>query len=331
MAPRLGDPRVAGREHVEQADQVEPAPCSALLTGRPPDDAEQPVEGLLDPAVGQVEVGDLDLRVHVVGALGRVTPRLRPGRRTVHPPEAGRPGPGPDLATGSSGMVSEHPLEGGRRAVEVAAFHGLLRGLDQPRVLVTARPSAASCRGSAPGPAAPGPPAAPPASVPPASAADGIPSCWAPASAGPSPWRTCASGARRGTPGTHLARDHGHHDRDALHLERARSAAGSRRRPPWRAPSDRSPPQRAFPESGLELLARTAPLGPQIHDNRDRARALDARRSRRWPRSRRTRGRVRRRARPARLPGTPAGRAARRPAAHRGRRRRKARNPAAAA
>src|SRR5689334_2879914 len=106
--PRLGDPGVPGREDVEQADQVPPGLVPVLARG-PPDDAEQPVEGVVDAAVGQVEVGDLALRFHIVGAAGRGPPRggLIVG---VHPPEQIDLG----QALGGyrvAGIGLEHPLE----------------------------------------------------------------------------------------------------------------------------------------------------------------------------------------------------------------------------
>ena len=47
--PGPGHPRVPGREHLEQVDQVHPG-LVPVLAGGPPDRAEQPVEPLLDPA-----------------------------------------------------------------------------------------------------------------------------------------------------------------------------------------------------------------------------------------------------------------------------------------
>ncbi len=48
----------------------------ALLARRPPHHAEQSVEGLLDPAGRQVDVGYPDLRLDVTGAFGCVPARL---------------------------------------------------------------------------------------------------------------------------------------------------------------------------------------------------------------------------------------------------------------
>ena len=60
-------PVVAGREDLEQLDQVDARLVTGIARG-PLDHAEQAVEGLLGPAGGDLDVGDQDLRLGVVGA-----------------------------------------------------------------------------------------------------------------------------------------------------------------------------------------------------------------------------------------------------------------------
>jgi hypothetical protein len=73
----------AGRCRTGRSDGADLVP---VLTAHPPDDAEQAVEDVLDPAGGWVEIGDLALCVHIVRAAYRRVPRcgLVVG---VHPPK----------------------------------------------------------------------------------------------------------------------------------------------------------------------------------------------------------------------------------------------------
>src|SRR5262249_34266264 len=123
-AAGLGDPRVAGREHLEQPDQVQPD-LVPVLAGGAPDNAEQPVERLFGVAQGHLDVRNADLGVRV-GGVGR---RVPAGLGLVvggHPPEQvylGQAHRGHRVA----GLPRQQPLEGAGRGVEITSFHGLLR------------------------------------------------------------------------------------------------------------------------------------------------------------------------------------------------------------
>ena len=87
----LENPRVGVADRGEQAQQVL-ARLIAVLVRRPADELDQPVEGVIDVAAEQVEVGDEGLGVDVVGPGGRVGTR---GVEIHVPGSAAGPWPSP--------------------------------------------------------------------------------------------------------------------------------------------------------------------------------------------------------------------------------------------
>src|SRR5215469_4020481 len=66
--PGLADPRVPGREGLEQPEQVQPGLVPLLARG-PPDHAEEPLESVLDLTRGHVDVGHPALRLGIIGVV----------------------------------------------------------------------------------------------------------------------------------------------------------------------------------------------------------------------------------------------------------------------
>ena len=253
------------REDLEQAEQVPPGLVPILARGAP-DDVEQPVEAGLDPAHGQVDVGHPGLRVHVVGVVGRRPAGRWPGRRSSTR-RISSTWPQAHGGHRVAGVGRQHLLERGRRGVQVAALHGLL-GLGERRVAQRGRPGPSMAERLRAGPAGPS------ARRPAAGAAAASPSCSATCMTWPSHSLTCGSGMAPRKPSatwpatTATTMGMLCTCRAALSCGLASTSTLARTQAP-------SASAASFSRIGAELLARPAPLGPQVHDDRDGPRPGD--------------------------------------------------------
>jgi len=124
-ATRLGNPRVGGSDHGEELNQASPD-AFTLVSRQAADQLDQPTEAVVDVAAADIEVGNEELGVDVVGAFGGRGPSRG---------EVGAAGAGHEANTSQSlgdlvvaRMVGLEPLLLGDGGGEVAFAEGLVSG-----------------------------------------------------------------------------------------------------------------------------------------------------------------------------------------------------------
>ena len=255
--PCRGHPRVVRRRSPRTAPAVAAEPRSRSSPGGAPHRVHQAPEGVLDMTADQVQVGRGDLCLHVRRTVGRRL-RARPAGRGPAPGAAVRPAPGPAWPRRCPGRRTARSvrLDG---AAEVAAVQRVVR-----------RRPAAGRRGSAG-----------------AGASSDCRSARVDREAGDAEallgdrdqlvedLADLGLGRRRPGRAASPGRRPPRRPRECPGRRTAGRAAGWRRRRSWRARMRPAYSSASRSSTGLSCLHGSAPLGPEVDDDRDLGGALE--------------------------------------------------------
>ena len=212
---------------------------------------DEPVERLVHPALDHLDVGDAGLGRGIGGPVGGVLARLLrvDGLDAALQLDQGQPAAWRGCRRALALRIRLNALAAASRSPRCSASSASTRTGSLRRLLRLA------VRGDS------------------STAPSGIKPCSRSASnSWSSIWRTCGSGAAPLRHGHHLAGDDGGDERDALDahaaelLRRARGLASTSTLASTQRPADSFA---SFSRIGPELLARLAPVGPEVHEHRD--------------------------------------------------------------